>query len=38
MGVTVHFGDTINLDNLMEIPRVRVHGKEDFEMFKKLLP
>ena len=36
MGVTVHEGDVINLDDLMEIPRVRVHGKEDFERFKRL--
>ena len=36
MGLTVHEGDAINLDDLMEIPRVRVHGKEDFEKFKRL--
>ncbi len=38
MGITVHSGDIINLDNLMEVPRVRIHGKEDFEKFKKFLP
>lgn len=37
MGVTVHEGDVINLDDLMEIPRVRVHGREDFERFKRLI-
>ncbi len=37
MGVTVHEGDIINLDNLMEIPRVRVHGHQNFEKFKLLV-
>src|SRR5207247_775277 len=37
MGVTVHEGAAINLDDLMQVPRVRVHGKEDFENFKRLV-
>ena len=37
LGLTVHPGAEIDLENLMEMPRVRVHGHEDFEMFKKLL-
>jgi len=37
MGVTVHEGNIINIDNLMEIPRVRLHSHEDFELFKKLI-
>ncbi len=37
MGLTVHEGSYINLNNLMEIPRVRVHGKQNFEIFKKII-
>lgn len=37
MGITVHEGDIVNLDNLMEVPRVRIHGREDFERFKRLV-
>ena len=37
MGITVHEGDVINLDDLMQIPRVRVQGQEDFARFKKVL-
>lgn len=37
MGVTVHEGKIINLDNLMEVPRIRVHGSEILEKFKKLI-
>jgi peptidoglycan/xylan/chitin deacetylase (PgdA/CDA1 family) len=35
MGVTVHEGNVINLDDLMELPRVRVHGAETLEEFEK---
>jgi len=37
MGITVHEGNLVNLDNLMEVPRARIHGKEDFERFKRLV-
>ncbi len=37
MGLTVHEGNVVNLDNLMEVPRVRIHSHEDFEIFKKLM-
>lgn len=37
MGLTVHFGREVNVQDLMEVPRVRVHGHEDFEVFKKIL-
>lgn len=40
MGLTVHEGDQIDLNNLLEIPRIRVHGKENkenIETFKKIL-
>jgi peptidoglycan/xylan/chitin deacetylase (PgdA/CDA1 family) len=37
LGATVHEGDIINLDDLMQLPRVRVHGHEDFERFKRLV-
>ena len=37
MGITVHEGKIINLDNLMEVPRVRVHGQETTEKFIKIL-
>ncbi len=37
MGITVHEGKKINLDNLMEIPRLRVHGSADLEKFKNLV-
>lgn len=33
MGITVHDGKTVNLDNLMELPRVRIHGGETLERF-----
>jgi peptidoglycan/xylan/chitin deacetylase (PgdA/CDA1 family) len=35
MGITVHEGNIINLDNLFELPRVRVHGAETLDEFKK---
>jgi peptidoglycan/xylan/chitin deacetylase (PgdA/CDA1 family) len=35
MGITVHEGNLLNLDNLMEIPRVRVHGAETLQDFEK---
>jgi len=35
MGITVHEGNEINLDNLFELPRVRVHGAETLEEFEK---
>jgi peptidoglycan/xylan/chitin deacetylase (PgdA/CDA1 family) len=37
MGVTVHEGKLINLDDLMHVPRVRVHGAETLEKFKKII-
>ncbi len=37
MGITVHEGSRINLDNLMEVPRIRVHGNEPLEKFKELI-
>jgi len=33
MGLTVHFGRFINLNDLMELPRVRVHGNETMNKF-----
>ncbi len=33
LGITVHEGNIINPKNLMEIPRVRVHGNETLEKF-----
>ena len=33
LGVTVHWGETVDLDNLMEIPRVRVHNTTSLEQF-----
>lgn len=37
MGITVHEGKVINLDDLMHIPRIRVHGQETLERFEKLI-
>jgi peptidoglycan/xylan/chitin deacetylase (PgdA/CDA1 family) len=37
MGITVHEGNVINLDNLMEVSRVRVHGNEPLEKFQRLV-
>ena len=37
LGITVHEGNRVNLENLMEIPRIRVHGRQDFEKFKQLV-
>lgn len=37
LGVTVHEGNRVNLENLMEIPRIRVHGRQNFEKFKRLI-
>jgi peptidoglycan/xylan/chitin deacetylase (PgdA/CDA1 family) len=37
MGITVHEGDTINLDNLIEIPRLRVHGAETLQRFEDII-
>lgn len=33
LGVTVHWGNKVDLDNLMEIPRVRVHNTTTLEQF-----
>lgn len=33
MGLTVHFGKTVDPANLLETPRVRVHGGESLERF-----
>jgi len=35
MGLTVESGKQINMDNLMEIPRIRMHGSDDLERFKR---
>ncbi len=37
MGVTTNFGKSVGLNNLMEVPRVRVHGHETMETFQKLI-
>jgi peptidoglycan/xylan/chitin deacetylase (PgdA/CDA1 family) len=37
MGVTVHHGDVINLDNLMQVPRIRVHGAETLGKFENAI-
>lgn len=37
MGLTVHFGKYLNLEDLMHTPRVRVHGQETLETFIKIL-
>ncbi|MBI5530162.1 MAG: polysaccharide deacetylase family protein [Candidatus Doudnabacteria bacterium] len=37
MSLTVHEGSRINLEDLMEIPRVRIHGRQNFERFKQLV-
>jgi peptidoglycan/xylan/chitin deacetylase (PgdA/CDA1 family) len=37
MGLTVHEGNTVNLENLMEIPRVRVNPGEKMDVFEKRL-
>lgn len=37
MGVTVHEGATINPDDLMEVPRIRVHGHETLMDFENIL-
>lgn len=37
MGLTVNFGKRLSVDDLMDVPRVRVHGGEDFDRFKKIL-
>ena len=37
MGVTVHEGKLINLDDLMRVPRVRVHGAETLQRFEKMI-
>jgi len=37
MGITVHEGKLLDLDNLMEIPRVRVHGAETLDEFEKTI-
>lgn len=36
-GVTVKQGDRINTSNLMEVPRVRVHGEETLQRFQDIL-
>ncbi len=33
LGITVHAGNTVDLDNLMEIPRVRVHHTTTLKQF-----
>ena len=35
LGITVHTGNMVNLDNLMEIPRVRIHRTTSLEQFAK---
>lgn len=35
MALTVHFGTAVRLDNLLETPRVRVHGNQAMDTFKK---
>lgn len=35
MGVTVREGNVINLDDLMQLPRIRIHSSQDFEKFKE---
>jgi len=37
LGITVHSGNAVNLDNLMEIPRVRVHNSTTLESFAKMM-
>lgn len=37
LGLTTKFGKTVFFDKLMEIPRVRIHGKETLDTFKKLI-
>ena len=37
MGVTVHKGKLLDLDNLMQIPRIRVHGAETLDKFEKII-
>ena len=37
MALTVHFGTTLQLNSLMEMPRVRVNGRESLEKFIELL-
>jgi peptidoglycan/xylan/chitin deacetylase (PgdA/CDA1 family) len=37
MGLTTKFGQKLDMQNLMELPRVRVHGNEDLETFKKVI-
>ncbi len=37
MGLTVHEGDIINLDNLMQMPRVRVRGNETLQQFEDII-
>lgn len=37
MGITTHEGKKIYSNNLMEIPRIRVHGNEPITTFKKLV-
>lgn len=37
MGLTVHEGQVLNLENLMQLPRVRVGGTESLEYFKDVL-
>lgn len=37
IALTVHEGNFVNLSNLMEIPRVRVHGKQNLEKLKEII-
>lgn len=37
MALTTHFGTAINPDDLMHVPRVRVHGEETLEKFAEIL-
>ncbi|MCX6714785.1 MAG: polysaccharide deacetylase family protein [Candidatus Uhrbacteria bacterium] len=37
MGVTVHEGAVVDPDVLMEIPRIRVHGREELKRFQNIL-
>ena len=37
MALTVHEGSVLNLNNLMEMPRIRINGTENLEKFKEIL-
>ncbi|MCL5775084.1 MAG: polysaccharide deacetylase family protein, partial [Patescibacteria group bacterium] len=37
IGITVHSGNIVDLNNLMEVPRVRVHNSTSLEKFARLV-